>query len=141
MYFWSYNLRKTWLDKSSILEDPSTSNIVNGPKHCSKLNDSIITILIHPCEWNSVWKSLSEWYARSQDSLLTNCLLVTSIFVLIETICSNIFRCKYLKNKNYFLNFFFSFSKFSFNFDHFKKRADPRIWAFVNLRTPKDVVR
>ena len=36
MYFRNYGLRKTWLDKcvkNSVLEDPSTGNMVNGPKH------------------------------------------------------------------------------------------------------------
>ena len=68
MYFWSYGLRKVWLDKylkSPISEDPSTNNKVNGPKHCSKMNDSTITIFIDPCEHSSGWKSLSEWYGKS----------------------------------------------------------------------------
>ena len=37
MYFSTYTLRKTWLDKclkSPVSEDPLTSKMVNGPKHC-----------------------------------------------------------------------------------------------------------
>ena len=37
MLFRNYGLQKTWLDKfleSPILEDRSTSNMVNGRKHC-----------------------------------------------------------------------------------------------------------
>ena len=37
MYFLSYGLRKTWLDKylkSPVSEDPPTSSMVNGSKHC-----------------------------------------------------------------------------------------------------------
>ena len=37
MYFLTYALRKTWLHKclnSPVSEDPLTSNIVNGSKHC-----------------------------------------------------------------------------------------------------------
>ena len=37
MYFSTYGPRKTWLDKclkGFVLEDPSTSNMGNGPKHC-----------------------------------------------------------------------------------------------------------
>ena len=37
MYFPRYGLRNTWLGKclkSPVSEDPSTSNMVNGPKHC-----------------------------------------------------------------------------------------------------------
>ena len=35
MYFGNYRLRRTWLNKclkSLFPEDPSTSNMVNGPK-------------------------------------------------------------------------------------------------------------
>ena len=37
MYFRNYGLRKTWLDnyvESPVSEDPSTNNMINGPKHC-----------------------------------------------------------------------------------------------------------
>ena len=37
MYFLTYGLRKTWLYKClkiPVSEDPSTSNMVNGPKDC-----------------------------------------------------------------------------------------------------------
>ena len=37
MNFRNHGLEKTWLDKclkSPVLEDPLTSNMVNGPKHC-----------------------------------------------------------------------------------------------------------
>ena len=36
MYFQNYGFRKTWLDKclkSPVLEDLSTGNMVNVPKH------------------------------------------------------------------------------------------------------------
>ena len=68
MYLWIYGLRETRLDKclkTPVLEDPSTSNMVNGPKDFLKLNHSTSTILIDPCEDNSGRKSLSEWYAKS----------------------------------------------------------------------------
>ena len=68
MYFWAYGLRNTrlgkWL-KSPVSKDPSPNNMVNEPKHCSKLNDSNFTIFIDPCEGNSALKDLSEWYAKS----------------------------------------------------------------------------
>ena len=37
MHLRKYGLTKTWLDnslKNPISEDPSTSNMVNGHKHC-----------------------------------------------------------------------------------------------------------
>ena len=56
MYLRKYRLRKTWLDecrKSPISEDPSTSNMVNGPKHCFSLNKSAFIIFIDHCEGNN----------------------------------------------------------------------------------------
>ena len=53
MYFSTYGLRKTWLDKclkSPVSEDPSTSNMVNKPKHCSKLIDSTFVYLLIPAK-------------------------------------------------------------------------------------------
>ena len=37
MYFRNYGVQKTWLYKclkGQVSEDPLTSNMVNGPKHC-----------------------------------------------------------------------------------------------------------
>ena len=61
MYFQNYGLRKTWLDqclKSPGSEDPSKSNMVNAPKHCSNLKDSSFTIFIDNWECNCLTKSL-----------------------------------------------------------------------------------
>ena len=55
MYFRNYGLRKTWLDnclKSTVSEDPSTTSMVNGPKHCWNSNDSTFTILIANSQHN-----------------------------------------------------------------------------------------
>ena len=53
MYFRNYGLPKTWLDqclKSPISEDPTKSNMVNAPKHCSNLRDTSFTIFINHWE-------------------------------------------------------------------------------------------
>ena len=50
-----------WLDKclkSPVLEDPSKSNMVNGPKHCSNLHDSTFIIIKNYFKKNLVGKSL-----------------------------------------------------------------------------------
>ena len=55
MYFRTYRLPKTWLVKclkSPVLVDPTTSTMVNGPKHCSKLNDSTFTKFLDLSEGN-----------------------------------------------------------------------------------------
>ena len=49
MYFGNYGLPKTWLDqslKSPVSDDPTKSNMVNGPKHCSNLKDSSLPYLL-----------------------------------------------------------------------------------------------
>ena len=49
MYFWTYEVRKAWLEKylkGPVSEDPLTSDMVNGPKHCWNLNDHTFTIFI-----------------------------------------------------------------------------------------------
>ena len=62
MFFRNYGLWKTWLNKclkSSDSEDPSTSNMVRGNKHCWKLNSTTCTISIDHCESKWVEKNLS----------------------------------------------------------------------------------
>ena len=52
-----------WCDKclkSAFAEDRSTSNMENGSRHCSELNDSTFAFIIDPCEANSGSKNVSE---------------------------------------------------------------------------------
>ena len=49
MYIRNYGHQKTWLDnclEKPVSEDPSTSNVVNGPKYFENLGDSAYTIFI-----------------------------------------------------------------------------------------------
>ena len=46
--FHHYGLPKTWLDqclKSPVSVDPTKSNMVNAPKHCSNLKDTSLPYL------------------------------------------------------------------------------------------------
>ena len=55
MFFQDFDLQKRWLDKSlksTVLEDSSDSNMVNGLKHCGILGDNSLTIFIDHCESN-----------------------------------------------------------------------------------------
>ena len=121
------------MSKGLVSENRSRKNMVNVAKHYSKLNDSTFTIFIDPCELNSGWKSLFEWYRTFYERLLTHWLLITNILLLIETIYSNIFRCNYLRNEKCLFNFFFVFCKFTFNFEHFQKKDDPHSWCIFEL--------
>ena len=61
MHFGNYGLSKTWLDqclKCLVSEVPSKSNMVNAPKHGSKLKETSFTIFIDHYEGNCVTKSL-----------------------------------------------------------------------------------
>ena len=144
VYFWIYGLRKTWLDKclkSPVSEDASTSNMVNGPKHCSKLADSTFTIFINPCEGNSGLKRLSEWYAKSSDILLTHWVSIISILFLTRAIYCIIFRWNYLRHGKYFLDFFFHLLILNSILNILKKKLTLIADVFWNLRIPTDVVR
>ena len=49
MYFRIYLLPKTWLHqflRSPVSEDPTKSNMVNAPKHCSNLKDTSLPYLL-----------------------------------------------------------------------------------------------
>ena len=49
MYYRNYGLPKTCLDpcpKSLVSEDPTKSNMVNAPNHCSNLKDTSLPYLL-----------------------------------------------------------------------------------------------
>ena len=57
----NYGHRKSWLDKcpkSTVWEDSSRGNVVNGPKHWFNLNGSTFTISTDHCDGNGLAKSL-----------------------------------------------------------------------------------
>ena len=141
MDFWTDRFQNTWLVKclkGPLSEDASTINMVNRLKHSSKLNGSTFTIFIDPCEGNSGWKSLFDWYAKSWNCLLAHWLPMTSILFLTEPIYCNIFRYNYLRNKKQYLIFL---CIFRFNFKHFQKKMTLKEDVLLNLRTPQSVLR
>ena len=109
MYFRIYWHRSRSLEKclkGLVSEDPSKTDMGNRPKNYWNLNDSTFTIFIDPCEEYWSWKSLSDWYAKSEDCLLTHWQPTTSIVFLTEGIYCNIFRFIYIRNEKYFVDFF-----------------------------------
>ena len=75
-----------WMSKKFGLKRPSYKRHGKQPKHCWNLQDSTFMIFIHHCKGNWVLKSLSEWYAKAQDCLLTHWLIIANILVLIRTL-------------------------------------------------------
>ena len=72
--------------KSPILEDPSTRNMVNVPKHCWNLHHSTFIIFIDHYQVNWVWIWVPYWHAQRWDCLLTHWMLMKNILFLIEVI-------------------------------------------------------
>ena len=80
---------KRWSDKclkTAVKDDPSTSNMVNVPKHCWNLHHSIFITIIDHCQVNWVGKILCFWHAHSWEWLLIHWLLMKSILFLIKTV-------------------------------------------------------
>ena len=79
----------TYLDKclkSPVSEVLSKSNMANQPKHCWNLPDSTFIWFIDNFEGNSVAKSLSSGYEKSEDCLLIDWLQMSNVYFLIGTI-------------------------------------------------------
>ena len=143
MYFWSYRLRKTWLDKclkSLISKEPLRSNMLNGSKHSWNLNNSTLTSFIDHCESNSIGKSLSYWDAKYYACLVTHWLRMTSILFLIETIYSNTFRWIISETETFF-SLFFHFENQDSLLNIFRKKMSLIAAVFLNRRSPKNLVK
>ena len=89
---------------------------------------------------NGVGKSLSYWHVNSCDCLLTHWLLTKTILFLIQTIQRYQFRCKYLRNKTLFLNFWINFWILGENLNIFQKNMSLLAFLFWKLRTPKTLL-
>ena len=144
MYFRTHGLRKPSLHKclkGPVSEATLTSNKVNGPKHWWNLSYGTFIRFIDTCEENYGWKILSDWYAKSWDCFLTHRLPVTSIPFLTDATYCNIFRCIYLRNDKFFLSLFLHFLNLDSSFKIFNKTTILIADVFLNLGTPKNVVK
>ena len=136
MYFWTYGLRKTWLDKclkSPVWEDPSTSNMENGPNHCWNLNDSTFIIFIYPI-WRPFRLKKSLWVIWKILILFFNPLTVDDKYSLLNR--GNLlqhFEMELYKKRKIFSKLFFAFSKFRLNFEHFQWKGGSDSWCIFEL--------
>ena len=115
----------TWLEESlkiSVLEDPSTSNMVNVHKHCWNLHHSTLIIFIDHCQKILVGKSLS-WHAKLTCKILG--LLVNTLaadgkyLVLHRDNLTTPIRIQLSEKLKAFCEFFAAFLKSRLNFKHF----------------------
>ena len=118
--------------KRLVSEYPSTSNMVNVPKHCWNLYYSTLMIFFLHCLGSWARKSLSYWHAKSWDWLLTHWLLMKCILLFKATISWYQFTSNYLRNKKLFLNFLLHFWNLSKILNPLKERDD--LNSFLNFR-------
>ena len=64
-----------------------------------------------------------------------------SILFLTQAIYFNIFRCIYLRNQKFLINFFLHFLSLDLILNIFEKKMILKADLFLNFRTPKNVVR
>ena len=143
MYFWTYGLRKTWFDKClKILssDDPLKSNMVNEPKNWWNLNASTFTIFIDPLKDNYGSKSLFQWYAKSDDCLLTPWLPTISIFSSQQRQFIATFWDEIISETKNIFSFIFSIFWILIHFSNFSKKHDRHSWYMWSVKCLKSVV-
>ena len=126
MYFWNYGFRKKWLDKclkTTVSDDLSSSNMVDGHKHSCILDDSTFTIFIDHCERNWAWNSLLVLSKILR--LFVNTLTADEKYSLLnrDNLKEPIDKQLSKKPKT-FCQSFFEFSKSTLNFKHLPKKDD-----------------
>ena len=127
MYFRNYGLPKTWLDqclKSPVSEDPTKSNMVNTPKHCSNLKETSLPYLLITGKSIVLKKSLLVISKISK--LFPNILCANGKYSLLarDNLMQRIQMLLSRKQKT-FSQFFSSFLKSTLNLEHFQKKDDP----------------
>ena len=128
---------KRWLDKclkSTVSEDPSTSNMVKVPKHCWILHHiTFIRYFDHFLE-NRVGKRLSYWHEKSWDCLLArwlHCLVVNRDKLTIPI------QMQLSRKQKIFLNFSLIFWNLNSILNILKKMMTLTAFVFLKVRTLK----
>ena len=132
MYFWTYWLCKTWCDKclkKPVLENLSTSNMVNRPQHFWNIYWS----LWRPFTWKK-----SALVIRKFLGLFVNTLTGDDKYSLLnrDNILQHLQMKLYQKQKN-ISPYFFAFWKSWFSFQHFQKIDEPYSWCIFELTDAK----
>ena len=121
--------------KNLVSEDPSTSNMVNGPKHCSNLHHITFIIIIDHCQVNWVGKSLS--YRLLNFVMLVNTLAADEKFRVLNGDNLTIpIRMQLSQKQKTFSQFFAAFLKYCLS-NFLKKSITLRAFVFSKLRTLK----
>ena len=136
---------ETWSGKRlkcSVSDIPSTSNMLNVPKHCWKLHHSTFIIFIDHYQDNWVGESLSYWHANSWDCSLFNTLLSVEKYPVFNRDNLTIPIQMQLSEKHKtFCQFFTAFLKSGWNFEHFDKKDDAHRFCNFEIMGCENLVR
>ena len=126
---------KTWTDKclkSPVSEDPSTSNMVNLPKQCWNLHDSIFIKFIDQCQVNWVGRSL--FFTCQILGLLVNILTADEKYrVLIGDNLTIPIQMELSQKQKAFSQFLGAFLKSRLNFKYFEIKITLIDFVFPKL--------
>ena len=127
MYFQNYRLRKTWLDKcikNLGSEDPLTSNMVNSPKHCSKLWRQHLDYIYWSFGRKFSWKKPLSLISKILGPFV-NTLTLDDIYSLLNSDdITQPIQIQLSKKQRTFSELFYKFLKDWLNFEHFEKHDD-----------------
>ena len=135
---------RTWLDnclKSHVSEDPSTSNMVNVPKHCWNLHHRQISIFIDHCQNQLSWKK-SLLLTCKILGLLVNTLATDEKYPVLNRENLTIpIQMQLSQKQKTFSEFFAAFLKFRVNFEYFEKKDDPHRFFIFEVTDSENVVK
>ena len=131
---------KTWLDKclkSPVWDGPSTSNMINRPKHCWNLHHSTFIIFIDHCQGN--WNGKNSLFLTGQIfELFADVLAAYDKYPVLNSYKLMIpIQRQYSQKQNTFSQFFAEFLKSRWTFEYFEKNHD---CVYLKLRTPKTLL-
>ena len=106
--------------KSPVLEDPSTGNMVNVPKHCSNLH--------HICQ--ILWLLVNTLAAYQKFPVFNGDNLTIPCQMQI-----------YQKHDFFFFSVFAAFLKSRLNFKHFEGKDNPHTFCIFEVTDSANVVR
>ena len=109
-------------------------------KHSVKLHGSSFIRLFGHFGKNWVRKCTFYSYLKSSDCLLTYWLPISSIIFAISLLFLNWFKCNYIGNNNFYLNFLPNIWNLHQILNIFKTKITPKGYVFSKLDTTEEIV-
>ena len=144
LYFPNYGLRKRGeinVLKIPVSEDPSRSNMVNVPKHCSNLHHSCFFHIHWPLPSQLSWKT-SLLLTCQILGLLVSTLAADEMYLLLNRDNMTIsIQMQLSQKKITFSQFFAAFLKFRLNFKYSQTKYIPLRFCISGITDSENVVR